>query len=324
MKKLFFAYIVAVLCVGCATPKPHERVQHQQLPKWYIKPPVSTATTLYGIGEGRDRHEAIADALAYLASTLSVSVGSSYSTKTTLHNDKLDTIYRSNIETKVIPLRIGNYQVLQEQKLGFEHYAVLIASDKAHLFSNLLTELQYKIQLYKAKQKTMRNSEPLQQYVFYQQAKKHLASLPNILVVMQELDHRFDPKEFLKVLDDIERHLALSKKKTTFVISSDVPGLDVAVAKALGKQGFGVKNTAYYQVEIHSSIKKVQAYGFVLARAQIKIVTKNRYKDRVASNVVHIVGQSSQSYSVALQDLVRKFDEKLEKDGVAKLLNLPI
>ena len=36
----------------------------------------------------------------------------------------------------------------------------------------------------------------------------------------------------------------------------------------------------------------------------------------IASNVLHLVGQSSQGYDVARQDLVRQLNDKIQKDGI--------
>uniref|UniRef100_UPI00261063DB hypothetical protein n=1 Tax=Sulfurimonas sp. TaxID=2022749 RepID=UPI00261063DB len=93
------------------------------------------------------------------------------------------------------------------------------------------------------------------------------------------------------------------------------------------KQKFQIskrRNVYHFSVFIKAKIVKVKAYGFSIARMEISFTTKD-YKNRViATNLIHIDGQSSQDYSVALQDLVKKLNAEIEKEGIFKILNLNI
>ena len=80
----------------------------------------------------------------------------------------------------------------------------------------------------------------------------------------------------------------------------------------------------HYKVIVKTTVTKANAYGFTLARAELHIVTQNFKGVNIASNVLHLVGQSSQGYDVARQDLVRQLNDKIQKDGIDKVLNLNI
>ncbi len=59
---------------GCSSTKPQVVVKERTLPSWYTNPPLSNTIELYALGEGKNKKEAIAQALSFMASTLSVSI----------------------------------------------------------------------------------------------------------------------------------------------------------------------------------------------------------------------------------------------------------
>ena len=334
MKKittLVVLFLGILTLIGCGGSKPQIEVQEKRLPVWYTNPPQSDTTTLYALGEGKDKQEAIANALNYMASTLSVSIESTYNAKTTVREGTVanssDAVYKSDITSTVHKIRISNYQVIEEENLGFKRYAVLVRSDKAKMFASLKQEIDQQIALYKSKERNLKSSEPIHLYALYKDANERLKDLPSTLVVMKELNSSFDTSRYLATIEYVQKQYILYKNNISFLVRSNVDGLGTPITKALSAQGFKIKNTTskmHYNIFVEASIKKAKSYGFTLARAQIEIKTKNSKGVVVASNVIHLVGQSSQGYDVAVQDLTRRLNKKIEEEGIGKLLNLPI
>lgn len=334
MKKIagvLISTIILVVLAGCGGSKPQIEVKQKPLPQWYTNPPQSNSSTLYALGEGKDKQEAIANALNYMASTLSVSIESTYNAKTRVREGSVasssDAQYTSDITSTVQKIRISNYRVIQQEKLGFKRYAVLVQSDKSQMFTSLKQELDQQIELYRAQENNLKSSEPIRLYKLYKDANAKLKSLPSTLVVMKELNSRFDTQRYLKTINYVQKQYNYYKSHINFLVRSNVNGLATPVSKALSAQGFKIKNATgklHYNVRVEATIHEAHSYGFTLARAELHIVTKNTTGVVVASNVIHLVGQSSQGYDVAVQDLVRRLDKKIETDGLDKVLNLPI
>jgi hypothetical protein len=100
-----------------------------------------------------------------------------------------------------------------------------------------------------------------------------------------------------------------------------------SVAKGLNAKGFKIenkKNKLHFTVFIKAQIKKAQAYGFSIARSEITLSTYDFKKNIVATNVLHLDGQSSQGYSIALQDLSKKFDSLIMKEGIENIILIDI
>jgi len=74
----------------------------------------------------------------------------------------------------------------------------------------------------------------------------------------------------------------------------------------------------HFDIYIQTKIQKANAYGFTLARAEISLITKDYKKRVLASNVLHLIGQSSQGYAIAKQNLVKRLNDLITKKGNCK------
>lgn len=315
---------------GCGgATKQVELTPKKELPAWYTTPPVSNATTLYALGEGKDQHEALANALNYMASTLSVSISSTYRAKTKVVEgvtSSQESEYNSDISSDVKKIRISNYEIIEAEILGFKKYAILIRSDKQKLFRSLQYEMDQTLTLVNLKEKNL-SEGGLEKYLFYKTQKKDLDNMPYTLIVMKELNSSFNSAPYMKKLNEIDKKYQYYQENVSFSVSSNIQNLHTPIEKALSKRSFKINtinSKMHYEIMINANVTKANAYGFTLARSELHITTKNYKGVKVASNVLHLVGQSSQGYDVALQDLVRQLNDKIKKEGIDKVLNLDI
>jgi len=307
-------------------------VAEKSLPSWYENPPRSSGSELYAVGEGRSKREAINNALSLLASTLSVSISSTFNAKTVVKEgrvDSSDATYTNQTQSEVKKIRITNYELLNAEQLGFKRFAVLIGADKKSLFRGLKDALDQQFMLIHAQQMSIKNENPLKQLAFYHNSLESLKNMQNRLAVMKVLNKSFDSTGYVSKRSHLEQEYNSVLNKITFFVNAApssrrfVP----AVTSGITKQKFQISkssNTYHFSVFINAKIVKVTAYGFSIARMEITFTTKD-YKNRViATNLIHIDGQSSQGYGVALQDLVKKLNRQIEKEGIFKILNLNI
>ncbi|MDF1876443.1 LPP20 family lipoprotein [Sulfurimonas sp. SAG-AH-194-L11] len=333
MKYIFLVLVsITFILGGCGTPKPQVVVKEKSLPSWYTNPPLSNATELYALGEGRDKKEAIAEALSYMASTLSLSISSNYSAKTEVREGRInssDGVYKSDITSQVQALRISSYEVLNAESLGFKHYAVLIKSNKEKLFKSMLHELDQKFKLIKSAQNSLKNASALDKLFFYKTQKKNLQTLPNTLIVMNVLNPSFEGDEYIRKTQGISTAYQDIVQNISFSIFSNdlATNLKSAIAKGISEKRLKIKmskGAMDFSIYVSNNIEKAQAYGFWLARSEITIKTKDYRGVIVGSNTLQIIGQSSQSFAIAKQNVAFKFNTLIEKEGIFKVLGLDI
>ncbi len=331
MKKVLLILMAAVLLMsGCGSSK-RVVVKPKELPGWYMHPPLSTDTVLYGVGDGKAKQEAISNALTLILSTLNVSISSKYSAKNivkegTYHNSS-DSTYINETHSEVKKISVSNYEVMQSEQLGWKHYAVLVKVDKAKFFQGLYKELEQKFQLIENQEKNLAMKNALEQLAFYKKSLESFKNLQNILAVMSVLQPSFEAAKFVNRYESLQHKYDKLLHSISFWVQADYKPLASPVAKGLSAKKFRIKqlrNKNHFTVFVHADIKRASAYGFSLARANITIKTKDIHANVIAENSLNLVGQSSQGYSIAKQDLVKKLNKLIEKEGIAKVLNLDI
>lgn len=316
---------------GCGAKKEVEAVQKKVLPSWYVNPPKTTASTLYAIGEGEDRDEALKNALNMMTSTLSVSISSQYESKKVVQEGLVNT-HQSTVvsETKsdVKNIRISSYELMESHKLGFNNYIVLIRSDKQKLFESLKHELQQKFALADAHIDSLSSQNAIKRLRGYKKVKREIKDVPDTIVVMNVLDGSFEGKEYIKKIDIINSSYEklLSSISVEIEYDSDSKVLEAPIKEGFTAKGVEIKNSkgsAHFIVSIDSDVEqKDSSFGFALARFAIDISVKDHKGSIVASNKLNIVGYSTQGYDVAKEDVAIKLDEMIKKEGIYKVTGL--
>ena len=325
------ALVLSMNFVGCGSAK-RVVVEEKVLPAWYEHPPRSTSSELYAVGEGKSKREAIDSALALLASTLSVSIASDFSAKTVVKEGSInssDATYVNKTQSEVKKIRITNYQLLNAAQLGYKRVAVLIKVDKKMLFRGLKNELDEQFSVIASRQKNIQKQNALKQLGFYDKSLQELHNLQNTLSVMKVLEENFDMSVYLQKREELQEKRDVILHKISFSIKTDAGAkrFAAAVESGLTKAKFRIQKSTdkyHFSVFISAKIKRAQAYGFSIARAELSFITTENSGQIIATNLLHIDGQSSQGYGIALQDLVKKLNAKIEKEGIFQILNLNI
>ncbi|MEA1982461.1 MAG: LPP20 family lipoprotein [Campylobacterota bacterium] len=332
--KYFTLLLIGILLVlgGCGAEKKVVVSKPKMIPTWYSYPPKSNATELYALGEGKNQKDAITNALTQMASTLSVSVSSSFNAKTVvkegMQNSSQGT-YTNETLSRVQEIRISSYELVQSKSLGFKRYAVLVKSNKKSLFLSMKQEIEQNFSIIEKEEVQVKKSNTIEQLAFYREKKVSLESLPNTLIVMNVLNPGFDGDEYIRKTQNIGWSYQDIVQNISFWINSnsEASNLKAPIAKGISDKHLKIKNSKgemHFNISIDAKIEKADSYGFVLARSEINIVTKDYKGSVVGSNTLSLVGQSSQGYGVAKQDLAYKLNAMIKKDGIAKVLGLDI
>jgi len=322
--------IIVIFFSACGNSKERIVIKEKEMPAWYLKPPVSNSVEMYAVGEGKDKQEALSNALSSLLATLSVSISSKYSAKSIVKEGRInshDATYVNETHSEVKKIRISSYDVLQAQKLGFKKYAVLVKVDRIKFFRSLKKEIDQEFAIIDSWEKVKTNKNALERFAFYNKEITNLNDLQNRLLVMSVLNEEFDSKPYLKKYEKLLYKKDQLLASITFWVGSNYKPLITPIAKGLSSKKFRIKklnNKNHFNVFIKASMQKANSYGFYIIRSEISIVTYDNRKNRVATNVLNITGQSSQSYAIAKQDVAKKLRKLVDKEGIAKILNLDI
>lgn len=317
---------------ACGVQKEINLNQKKELPSWYENPPKITATTLYSIGEGENRNDAIANGLSNMISTLSVSIASQFNSKTVVKEgskNSYQSTVTNNIQSDVKKIRISNYEVQEAKKLGFRRYIVLINSDKKKLFDSLKSEIEQKFTLIEKQKEGLDNYNAIKQLVILKESKNSIKDMSDNLVIMNVLNNSFNSKKYVSkakaVSDDYEKMLS----SITFSISSNeiAKNLEAPISSGLSAKKIQMKDSSgkkHFHIDISSNNNQTSSYGFIIIRSAIEIKVRDFKGSIVGSNKLNIIGRSTQGAKVAKESVAIKLNEMIKKDGIGKVIGLEL
>ncbi|MCW8895243.1 LPP20 family lipoprotein [Sulfurimonas sp.] len=309
MKSFIIAILVGLLFLtGCGSQKNMNIVQKKVVPTWYVNPPKTTLTTLYAIGEAANKDEAVANALNNMTSALSASVA------TQLNSEKL---------------RISSYELLESTELGFRQHIVLITSDKQKLFESLKSELEQKFALIEKETEPLDRYHAIKQLSIYSKAKSNVQNVENTLIVMNVLNSGFDGKEYLDKASRINSDYDKLISSITFTIesNSEAKNLESLIANGLSEKKLQIKygtGKKHFVITVTSKNQKAFSRGFTIASAEIDIRTRDYRGSVIGSNKLNIIGESTQGYEIAKENVAIKLNEMIKKDGIANVIGLDL
>lgn len=330
---LIVALSVAMLFLSACSSKKEEVLTHKKvLPSWYLNPPQTTQTTLYAIGEGESRDDAVKNALNMMASTLSVSISSQFSSKNLVEEGSVNSYSSSvsnEIQSDVKKIRISSYELINSNEIGFRKHIVLVKSEKEKLFLSLKNELEQKFTIIENEMKQLNRQHALEQLNIYKNAKENVADVPNTLIVMNVLNSAFNGSEYLAKIETLESGYANLLLEITFSIECDdeSKNLEAVIRDGLSAKKMQVKKSGgekHFYITLSSHIQKASSYGFTLAHSAIEITVKDYKNSIVGGNKLNISGQSTQGYEMAKESVAIKFGGMIKRDGIGKVIGLKL
>lgn len=332
--KIFITFLTLVLLFvsGCSTQK-QIVVKKQELPSWFSNPQKSTSKMLYATGEGKNRDEAIKDALNMMVSILGVSIASGFDSKVVENSGGIDAYEQttsSEIRSSVKKIKVSNYKLLQSKEFSFTRHLVLIESDKKKLFDSLKKELDQKFAIIEREENNLSNNI-IEKFRVCKDAKNSLVDTPNTLIIMNALQNSFDSIDYVEKLQGVNNDYEKILSSISFSIESnkDAKDLEPVISSGLSAKKLQILTqkeelSTHLIIKINSKTKKANAYGFILARAAISIEVKDYKGTIIGSNKLNINGQSTHGYSDAKENVAMKLHALVEKDGIEKVIGLSL
>ena len=332
MKTIVLISTILLLLSGCGAQKRVVVAEPKELPSWYTTPIHSSSSTLYGVGEGENRDTAIANALNFMASTLSVSISSEFNTKSIVKEgseESYNSTSVNEVKSSVKKIRISSYKVVELEHIGFNKYIALVKSDKRKLFESLKDELEQKFRIIDNKRAEIQNYNAIKKLGIYKEAKESVADVTNTLIVMKVLQKGFDDSAYLMKLKEVNQRYEQLLSSITFSVESNAQAenLKSPIRKGLSAKKLTLKHSSgknHFKIYISSTAHNASSYGFNLVRSAIAITVKDYSGAVIGSNKLNITGQSTQGYAIAKENVAAKLNAMIEKEGIAKVLGLEL
>jgi len=326
MRTIVAALFFVLVLNGCFSGK-KPVTQTKEFPSWYSDSQTNSSNALYAVAEGENKRIAINNALNEILATLSVSISSDFTSKTEVSKGdrKSYQVTSSNtIQSRVKEIKINNYQVINEKDFGFERYLVEVKVQKKKLFLGLQQELD---STFIGMQKRAKSSNAIEQLAVYQKDKNSIENIKNILSVMHALETGFNDTYYREEIVKIHNRYTKLLSQVSFSLypNKDAKNLQASFFKGLSDAKYHIRDAEgrkHFTIYIESTTNKAESYGFSIARTAISVQVKDYKGTVIGSNKFNLIGQSTQGYAIAKENVAMKLNTMIQRQGIAEVIGL--
>jgi hypothetical protein len=298
-----------------------------KLPSWFAKPKQNDSQNLYGVAEGFTLEEATKSALADAAARLMVSV-SSTSTLTRSEdqnsaNEEMTQVVRQNIEK----ISFTNFEVSRSEQVGPKLFVeakinrsafIRDQKERVEFLENQIANLD----------KNSTNSNPIKR----RNALMKISDLGKELELKSRIlagaGEAIDLKKKLALISDFQNQLEKSSDKIEFFFDiNSTPEIAKIIRTQLNKEKLKIapsgNNADPNQVVVKITSAKRENKIYEAFMTKLTIDFENLAEGKVlASNALEVTGSSVISEKEAYFSALKSLEEKIQSDGILKILGI--
>ncbi|MBM3589806.1 MAG: hypothetical protein FJX30_00305 [Alphaproteobacteria bacterium] len=297
------------------------------IPSWFSKPRKNNIDVLYGIGEGASLEEATKNALADIAGKLVVSISSESQLTKEENQNSFNEELRQKVRQSIEKISFSGYEVSKSEEIDKRFYVeVSVERDP------FINEQKERIEFLKRKINDLDKNSSLANPI------QRRTSLIKILDLCKELElkgrilagaqEEVDMKNILSSIANYQNEFEKSSSSIEFFFDNSTPkDLIQIIRTALNKDGLKIaknfdKNDANLIV-IRGNYASTSnfVYGAYITKLNVDFENFSQGKV-VASNGVEVSGSSTISESEATKSAIKSMEEKIQKDGILKILGI--
>lgn len=292
---------------------------------WYLKPPVSDQTHIYGVGEGKSRQEAVAASLNQIASQLHVTLSERVESQVELKHGVETERGSIRSSAEVSPIELRGYELLKQEAVTPLRYLVLTRVSREKLTQDLLED-------------TTRGLQELQSLMAESNSTYHTLEVCATLATqlptwrsriagLRALGQA--DTELTLQLSDLERHCVRGNwpwviaVKAPFDRTPDTLARDVLIsflsAGGFQAQAGDAPPEPGLRCTLQLSEEQSAPMGFKVVRWQVKLELSGETKQG-PTHIIQVVGQSTSSTEHARQVAQKRLKKALEEKGIKALV----
>jgi len=329
MLKIIFNFTIILLffvgCGGSNNPQPAEINKTKTLPTWYINESKDTHLKMYSSSIGKNKKDAISNALIDIVSRLSISVESEFQADTKVSGKSYNKEIKKTIKTKVNNIKINNYEVLNSKRISYNKYLIKISIDKSKLSDYLQAKVNKKFNLLLEEEKAISNSNPIVQQNKYNLLIQSMNDIVPKLYVIKSLDQLFEDKKYFKTLDHFQKqYLKLKYKTNLYVYAKKADKNFTSKLKTyLLSYNINIRKKSntdlYLRIDTNKSIVNNEYFKMVIYKAKLKLYYK---KVLVGENIIEIKTHNKGNHNRISEKASSAFYSKIKDKTLFELMNL--
>ncbi len=319
IKRILFVVLVILLFGGCFK----NEVPLYKYPEWYINIQADTNNEFYAVGDGKTLQDATNVALNDVAARISISVESSYSSKTTLSGENYSNVSQREIKNSVKKIEFTNYQVLKKELNPQQKYIVLIKVNKALLASSMEEKILNDIEKIKGNINQVYNNT-IQKISTFQKTKEDLVSIESAILILHTLDELSDTKKLLNKAEQLSKDCNIFLQGVKFkinTISGDGEYSSI-LSSLITQKGFSVvSSNETIAITIKSTQQQIQSMENKILKGVVTIEAYDSISNKkIGEETITVAGKSIGNFEQSKSFTLKDFENKLNSNNLIKLL----
>ncbi len=291
-----------------------------EVPNWFYSIPQSS-NYFYGAGSGETFEDAKNSALNQIASTISVTISSSFSKYESYTEDsQTKDFYKSltnKINSEVKKINFTNVEIVDSVKVGDTIY-LLVRVNKSILFKNIKREFDLINSKIEEQLESVKNSSNIEKLIVYNRISPLIEKAIYKLNLLKAVNPSFNISSYMKKYSEIIKEKLNLLHHITFNVEGDNLFAKKLI-EAMNELDYQIGNSNVI-IKIRPSIRKSKPMGMAVVRAtiHIELLVNGRV---LKSNSMEVKGLSD-TFDEALSNAANNFKEKIKEIGINKFLGL--
>ena len=326
MNKFFLGIYLLLVC-GCSSSPANNQNQDSNAPSFYIKARQNNSETLYGVAEGYSLEEATKNALADSASRLIVSISSETTLTRQEDNNNAYEEMRQKVKQSVEKISFSNFKTSKSEKISNKFY-VEVEIERQPFINEQKERVTFIEKKINDLDKNSLGKNPIQRRNSLIKINELAKELELKSMIIRGSGEEFNLKDKLALIAKFQNELEKSSDNIEFFFDNSSPKEIVKIIQsALNKEKLKIANKLNKNddnqvvIKIENSSKTNHIYEAHMTKNKIDFENISQGKI-LASNSVEVTGSSSISEKESYFASLKSLEEKIEKDGVLKVLGI--
>ena len=301
-------------------------LNQKTMPAWVNAPlPRDNENFIYGMSVEADRESAIKAALNDMVAKLGTTIESTYESNQEVQGAYSDLVVKNRIKADISKIKINNYKVIKAHKVSYREFAVMVETDKRKFVKGLKENLEIEKKEIIQKYKFADNSDVLNRYKIKKSLSKKAKELLPTVLIIAELDKKFDKKKNLDFISKKESEFLSESKKLQFFVSGNKRSkrfID-SIKNYLTDKGFNVATrkmgALHIRVNTTDNISRDRFIDIVVLDIDISVYDKSK---RIAGKSITLKERYNNSQNSIYKNASIHFEQDIKSKGIKAVIGI--
>ena len=307
-----------LLLTGCMTPKPQQVTT--VYPAWFSKTMQDSKQFYYASAQGSNKIDAINNALNFIASKISISVGSDFQSTTTVSQSNYAKSSQLNVNNHVEKIHFNNYTIIHEKQTT-NHYFVAIKVNRIALAQSLKSNIAKHLTTIRSTL-NMHYKNSVAKLRHYKKIEENFSSVDKQIALLASVSPKTNIQKYILQRNSFQNSVKKFFQTISFTLQGTKNRYRQKLYALITQKGYKV--TKYRApIRLHISVKKekIISLGYKILKGVIIIqVFDSKKRSVLGEKRIIVGGKSLSSFAQADEFMLHNFAQKIQNQKLLRSL----